>query len=101
MWFLKKCWYRIYQKVLFLAMCFMNWKEPELIEGENAILKLPSFIKNKGISKVLVVTHKGLMGLHLLDPLFNEIKKEGIEYVVFDGVQTNHKIQYIEHCRRE
>ena len=101
MWFFKKCWYRIYQKVLFLVMCFMNWKEPELIEGENAILKLPSFIKNKGINKVLVVTDKGLMGLHLLDPLFNELNKVGIEYVVFDGVQPNPTIPNIEDCNCE
>ena len=100
MWFLKKCWYRIYQKVLFLAMCFMNWKEPELIEGANAILKLPSFIKNKGINKVLVVTDKGLMGLHLLDPLFDELKREGVEYVVFDGVQPNPTIPNIEDCKQ-
>lgn len=51
MWFLKKCWYRTYQKVLFLAMCLMNWKEPELLEGENAVLKLPSFIKIKVLIK--------------------------------------------------
>jgi len=100
MWFLKKCWYRTYQKVLFLAMALMNWKEPELIEGEGAVLKLPSFIKNKGINKVLVVTDKGLMGLHLLDPLFDELKKEGIEYVVFDGVQPNPTIPSIEECRQ-
>ena len=99
MWFLKKCWYRTYQKVLFLAMCLMNWKEPELIEGEGAVLKLPAFIKNKGINKVLVVTDKGLMGLHLLDPLFEELKKEGIDYVVFDGVQPNPTIPNIEDCR--
>ncbi|MBQ6730646.1 MAG: iron-containing alcohol dehydrogenase [Bacilli bacterium] len=78
----------------------MNWKEPELIEGENAILKLPSFIKNKGINKVLVVTDKGLMGLHLLDPLFNELNKVGIEYVVFDGVQPNPTIPNIEDCKQ-
>ncbi len=100
MWFIKKCWYRIYQKVLFLAMCFMNWKEPELIEGENAILKLPSFIKNKGINKVLVATDKGLMGLHLLDPLFDELNKVGVEYVVFDGVQPNPTIPNIEDCKQ-
>ena len=29
MWFLKKCWYRTYQKVLFLAMCFMDWLSNE------------------------------------------------------------------------
>ena len=100
MWFLKKCWYRTYQKVLFLAMCFMDWKEPELLEGEGAVLKLPSFIKEKGITKVLVVTDKGLMGLHLLDPMFEELKKEGIEYFVFDGVQPNPTIPNIEDCRK-
>ena len=99
MWFLKKCWYRIYQKVLFLAMCFMNWKEPELLEGEGAVLKLPKFIKDKGINKVLVVTDKGLMNLHILDPLFEELKAQGMEYVVYDGVQPNPTIPSIEECK--
>ena len=98
-WSLKKCWYRIYQKVLKLAMCFMDWSEPELLEGDGAALKLPSFIKNKGINRVLVVTDKGLMSLHLLDPLFEELKKENIEYFVYDGVQPNPTIPNIEECK--
>ena len=52
MGFIKNCGYRIYQKVLKLAMCFMDWSEPELLEGENAVLKLPEFVKNKGIEFV-------------------------------------------------
>lgn len=64
-------------------MCFMDWSEPELLEGEGAVLKLPAFIKNKNINKVLVVTDKGLMNIHLLDPLFEELKKEDVEYVIF------------------
>ena len=60
MWFLKKCYYRLYQNVLKIAMCFMSWKEPELLEGEGAVLRLPAFIKDKGIKKVLIVTDKGL-----------------------------------------
>ena len=98
-WFLKKCWYRICQKVLKLGICFMDWSEPELFEGEGVVLKLPAFIKNKNINKVLIVTDKGLMGLHLLDPLFEELKKEEIEYVVFDGVQPNPTINNIEDCK--
>ena len=82
-----------------IAMCFMNWKEPELLEGEGAVLRLPKFIKDKGINKVLVVTDKGLMGLHLLDPMFEELKAQGIEYFVFDGVQPNPTIPNIEACR--
>ena len=50
-WIIKKCYYRIYQGVLKFAMGFMNWKEPELLEGEDAVLKLPSFIKNKNINQ--------------------------------------------------
>ena len=99
LWTLKKIWYRIYQKVLKFAMRFMDWSEPTLLEGEGAVLRLPSFIKEKGINKVLVVTDKGLMGLHLLDPLFEELKKEGIEYTVFDDVRPNPTIQNIEDCR--
>ena len=99
MFFVKKCWYRTYQKVLKFAMRFMDWSEPELLEGEGAVLKLPVFIKNKGIKKVLVVTDKGLMNLHILDPLFDELKKEEVEYVIFDGVQPNPTIPNIEECK--
>ena len=99
-WTLKKCGYRIAQKVLKLAMCFMDWSEPELLEGEGAILKLPAFIKNKNINKVLIVTDKGLMSIHLLDSLFEELKKENIDYVVYDGVQPNPTIPSIEECKQ-
>ena len=98
-WVMKKCWYRTYQKVLKLAMCLMNWKEPELLEGEGAVLKLPAFIKDKGINKALVVTDKGLMNLHILDPLFTELKNVGIAYVIYDGVQPNPTIPSIEECK--
>ena len=99
LWTLKKVWYRIYQNVFKVAMCLMDWSEPELLEGADSILELPLFIKNKGISKVLVVTDKGLMGLHLLDPMFKKLDEVGVEYVVYDGVQPNPTIPNIEDCK--
>lgn len=98
-WTIKKIWYRICQKVLKLGMMFMDWSEPELLEGEGAVLHLPQFIQEKGIKKVLVVTDQGLMKLKLLDPLFNEFKQHGIEYVIYDGVQPNPTIPNIEECK--
>lgn len=98
-WTLKKIWYRIYQNVFKVAMCFMDWSEPELLEGAGSVLKLPEFIKNKGINKVLVVTDKGLMNLHLLDPLFAKLDEVGVEYAVYDGVQPNPTIPNIEDCK--
>ena len=53
-WALKKCWYRINQKILKLGLCFMNWKEPTVFDGEGAVLQLPAFIKEKGINRVLI-----------------------------------------------
>ena len=99
-WALKKCWYRVNQKVLKVAMCLMDWSEPKLFEGEGSVLQLPKFIKEeKKLDRVLVVTDKGLMGLHLLDSLFEELKKQGIEYFVYDDVQPNPTIPNIENCR--
>ena len=99
LWTLKKIWYRIYQNVFKVAMCFMDWSEPELLEGAGSVLRLPEFIKGKGINKVLVVTDKGLMGLHLLDPLFAKLEEVGVDYVVYDGVQPNPTIPNIEAAR--
>ena len=98
-WALKKCYYRINQKVLKFAMRFMDWKEPKLLEGEDAVLRLPAFVKSKNIDRVLVVTDKGLMSLHLLDPLFKELEAHEIEFFVYDGVQPNPTITNIEDCK--
>ena len=99
LWELKKCYYLIYQTVFKVAMNFLDWSEPQLLEGKGSILKLPEFVKSKGINKVLVVTDKGLMGLHLLDPLFEKLTEEGVDYVVYDEVQPNPTIPNIEAAR--
>lgn len=96
---MKKCYYRTYRKVLKFAMRFMDWSEPKLFEGENAVLKLPEFLKGKGIERILVVTDKGLMKLELLDPLFEKLKAAEIAYFVYDDVQPNPTIPNIENCK--
>ncbi len=98
-WALKKCWYRICQKVLKFGMCFMDWSEPELLEGEGAVIRLPAFIKSKNVEKVLIVTDQGLMKLGLLDALLMELRGHGIDYVIYDGVQPNPTIPNIEACK--
>ena len=49
LWELKKCWYRTYQTVYKFAMRVLDWSEPYLLEGEGAVLRLPAFIKDKGL----------------------------------------------------
>lgn len=96
MWQLKKVGYRTFQTLFKYAEFIFDWSEPELLEGPGAIKKLPELIKSKGLSKVLVVTDKGLTGLHLLDGLYEKLDESGIEYVVYDGTQPNPTIDNIE-----
>lgn len=99
MWQLKKAYYRSFQKIMKYAMFIFDWSEPELLEGPGAVKRLPALIKSKGINKVLVVTDKGLMGLHLLDSLFATLDEAGVEYVVYDGTQPNPTIDNVEDAR--
>ena len=99
MWQVKKAFFRVYQQTFRVAMCVFDWSEPTLLEDPGSIRKLPEFIKSKGLKKVLIVTDKGLMGLHLLDSLFEELDKAGVEYVVYDGTQPNPSIENIEDAR--
>ncbi|MDD6011817.1 MAG: iron-containing alcohol dehydrogenase [Oscillospiraceae bacterium] len=100
MWQVKKAFYRVFQQTFKIAMYAFDWSEPETLEGPGAIKRLPALIKSKGLSKVLIVTDKGLMSLHLLDSLFAELDKEGVGYVVYDGTQPNPSIENIEDARQ-
>ena len=96
MWLLMKVYYRIYQFVMGMGMNFMPWIEPEVIDGADSIKKLPAVIKNKGYSRVLVVTDSVLMSLHLLDSLFEALDAAGVKYALYDQVQPNPTFDNIE-----
>jgi alcohol dehydrogenase class IV len=95
-WAIKKVFIRIFQFVFYYFAYLLRWREPELLEGNGSIRKLPKYIKSKKIKKVLIVTDKGIVKLNLMAPLLEELEKEGIEYIVFDNVEPNPKIDNIE-----
>jgi alcohol dehydrogenase class IV len=97
---LTRAWYRTYQSIMKLASLFLDFSSPGLLDGPGSVKRLPAFIKEKGIGRVLVVTDKGLMGLHLLDGLFAGLKAAGVEYSLYDGVQANPTIPNIEEALR-
>lgn len=95
--FMKKIIYRIEQKVLIFFMRLMDWSEPQLFDS---ILDLPPFIKKMGLSKVLLVSDKGIMSLHLADPLIEKLEEYDITCIIFDEVTPNPTIPSIEKCRQ-
>lgn len=89
-----KTFCRTYQGVFRVVMPLLGIRAPELIQGENSVLKLPAFIKSKGIDNVLIVTVKPLVGM--LAGLKEELEKEGIKYAVYDGTVVNPTIDNVE-----
>ncbi len=90
---------RAYQAVMRAAVKVPDSTAPQLLKGAGCVKQLPKLIKSKGINKVLVVTDKGLMGLHLLDGMFDALKAENIDYVVYDDVHPNPTIDNVEDAR--
>lgn len=84
-----KVYSRVFQGVMKVGMYVLPWGIPETIEGAGAVKRLPQLIREKKFKKILVVTDGMLMKLHLLDGLFAAMEKEGLEYVVYDGVAPN------------
>lgn len=93
---LRNIYYRIYQTVFKVLSPMLPWRTPELLSGDGAVSKLPAFIKEKGIDKVLIVTDKMLMSIGLLDGLTEGLKNSGIEYFIYDKTVPNPTIDNIE-----
>jgi alcohol dehydrogenase class IV len=92
------CFYRLYcrifQRVLKLATNFLNFSEPKLLEGLDA---LPEFIKGKKIDSVLIVTDDFLHNkAKLIDSLKQGLKEANINVVIYDKVIPNPTIDNIE-----
>ncbi|MBS7361294.1 MAG: iron-containing alcohol dehydrogenase [Oscillospiraceae bacterium] len=96
---MKHMYYSLYQGVFRVAVNFLDWTPPKIISGPGSVKKLPAVIKSKGLKKMMIVTDKGLMSLNLLDGLFEGLKAEGIDYVVYDKTQPNPSIDNIEKVR--
>jgi len=87
---------RIYQFIFRCAAYCIPWRKPELIEGEGSILKLPEYIKSKGISSVLLVTDSVIMSLGLTDGLQDALRENGISTAIYDKTVPNPTVDNIE-----
>lgn len=87
---------RIYQFVFKIVSRFLPWRQPELLEGNDSLRKLPHLLKNKNINALLIITDKGITQLGLIDDLLKDLQSVGIHYVVYDETVPNPTIENIE-----
>ena len=87
---------RIFQKVMKYGMYVMPWRTPEIIEGEDALVRLAQKLKEEDYHCVLVVTDKGLaqIGLHL--ELTDVLEMYEVPYVLYEDTIPNPTIANIE-----
>jgi alcohol dehydrogenase len=95
-WIVQKALYRIAHAAMGILLKRMKVPVPELLTGPECIRQLPELIKQRGVSRLLLVTDKGISSIGLMDGLCQELERTGIDCAIFDGVQPNPTIENIE-----
>ncbi len=91
-----KLYCRTFQFFFKIGARFLPWREPTLLKGENALLRLPETIKQEGITKVIIVTDKDISSLGLMNSLLSALQEAHLNYVIFDDTVPNPTIQNVE-----
>lgn len=86
---------RIYQQTMRAAAGCMKWRQPRLLAGENAILRLPGLIKKKKLDRVLIVTGKVIPKTGIMDAFLSGLKQEEIAYEIYTGTTANPTIENV------
>lgn len=79
---LEVIWCRTFQAVLKVGNYFMGYRMPKYLEGPGKIKELGSFLKEKNINDVLVVTGSGMMRRGQVQPMLDGFDANGIRYTV-------------------
>ena len=79
---LEVIWCRTFQGVLKVGNYFMGYRMPQYLEGPGKIRELGSFLKEKKINDVLVVTGSGMVRRGQVRPLLDGFEAAGIRYTV-------------------
>ncbi len=82
----KAAYYRTFQAVLKIALPFLPYKDPKIIEK---ISSIPYVLKENGKNKPLIVTDKTIKSLNLTAELEDGLASTSLEYAIYDGVVAN------------
>ena len=92
----KKIYCRTFQKILHIAMPFLPYRKQRLLYK---IDEIPSYLSEKKISKVLLVTDSVLRKLGTSKHLEEVLARSGIEYAVYDGTCPNPTVDNVEEAK--
>lgn len=87
---------RAFQTVFKLAIPLLPYRTPRILES---VSQIPAVLKDKNISRVLIVTDGFLHLSGLLEPLKSTLKENGIFYSVYDETVPNPTVWNVESAR--
>ena len=82
----KKIYCRIFQTCFRIALPFLPYREPELIDG---FKNVPAVLKKHHISHILLVTDPGVYKLGLTKPLEKQLSKSQISCTIYKDTVAN------------
>lgn len=93
---MKRLLCRVFQAGMKLGMYFLPWTTPEIIEGEGISMGIAGDMKARGFESAFVVMGPNMMKRGLPLPMLEEMKREGIEYRVFDSITADPTDEQVE-----
>lgn len=88
--------FRVIQKGLYFSSFFLNFREPILLEGKNAIEQISGLLQGIEAKKLMVVTDKVIQSLPFYEKILLQLRVAEKEVVVFAETSPNPTIQDIE-----
>ena len=92
----RRVFHRTFNLVMRALIPVFPYREPKLIHEISGVVSL---LKEKSVSRVMIVTDKGIRGLGLTMPLEELIGQSGIEATVYDGTMPNPTSDNVEEAR--
>lgn len=93
---MKKVFYRCVQSTFALFVGLVQNKVTKLVRGEGSLLKSIDLLKEKNVSKLLIVTTSGFVRRGSLESLETELKANNIEYFIYTGVNPDPSVNDVE-----
>lgn len=71
---------------------------PRIVMGPGSVKTIGAEVKGRGLSRVLIVTDKGVISSGLMKPIEESLKASRIKYSVFDKVEPDPRYEIVADC---
>ena len=90
-----KLYDRAFQKVMYVGLALMKWREPELITGAGCLKDVAQKLIDLGLKHPLIVTDGFLHSIKIYAPLTDEMDRLGIPYSIYGEAVPNPTVHNI------